>query len=60
VLAIARQGLSSRVKLNGSGDDETGFLTDLDKVVASGMMPAQCLLDRYHGDIDKIFEAPDY
>jgi glutamate--cysteine ligase len=64
VLAIARQGLRSRAKLNGSGDDETGFLSDLDEVVASGMTPAQRLLDLYYGewkrDLDKVYEARAY
>jgi glutamate--cysteine ligase len=39
-------------------------LSDLDEVVASGMTPAQRLLDRYHGewkrDIDKVYEACAY
>jgi glutamate--cysteine ligase len=64
VLTIARQGLRARAKLNGSGDDETGFLSELDEVVASGMTPAQRLLDRYHGewkrDINKVYEACAY
>ncbi|WP_336986972.1 glutamate--cysteine ligase [Altererythrobacter aquiaggeris] len=49
-LAIARQGLSSRGKLGTSGDNETGFLDTLDEIVASGKVPAQRLLDMYHGE----------
>jgi glutamate--cysteine ligase len=64
VLAIARQGLRSRAMLNGSGDDETGFLSELDEVAASGITPAQRLLDRYHGewkrDINKVYENCAY
>jgi glutamate--cysteine ligase len=64
VMAIARQGLKGRAKLNGAGDDETGFLTDLDEVVASGRVPAQRLLDKWHGqwagDMDKVFKACAY
>ena len=60
VLAIARQGLSSRARLNESGDNETGFLETLDEIVASGKVPAQRLLDMYHGawkgDISRVYE----
>jgi glutamate--cysteine ligase len=50
VLAIARAGLSARARLNASGDNETGFLEPLDQIVQSGKVPAQVLLDRYHGE----------
>jgi glutamate--cysteine ligase len=60
VLAIARHGLASRAQLNSSGDNETGFLEPLDEIVASGKVPAQRLLDQYHGawdgDITRIYE----
>jgi len=60
VLAIARQGLASRNRLNSSGDNETGFLEPLDEIVASGKVPAQRLLDQYHGewngDISRVYE----
>lgn len=60
VLAIARQGLASRAQLNSSGDNETGFLEPLDEIVSSGKVPAQHLLDQYHGDwggdITRIYE----
>ncbi len=60
VLAIARQGLKSRAALNSSGDNETGFLETLDEIVASGKVPAQRLLDLYHGewngDITRVYE----
>jgi glutamate--cysteine ligase len=63
-MAIARQGLKGRAKLNGAGDDETGFLTDLDEVVSSGKVPAQRLLDKWHGewsrDMDQVFKACAY
>ncbi|MCU0881967.1 MAG: glutamate--cysteine ligase [Hyphomonadaceae bacterium] len=64
VMAIARQGLKGRGKLNGAGDDETGFLSDLDEVVASGKVPARRLLDKWHGewnrDMDQVFRACAY
>ncbi|RDC60397.1 Glutamate--cysteine ligase [Alteripontixanthobacter maritimus] len=52
VLAIARDGLTKRARLNTSGDNETGFLETLDEIVASGKVPAQRLLDKYHGEWD--------
>lgn len=60
VLAISRAGLSARNRLNSSGDNETGFLAPLDQIVAEGRVPAQRLLDLYHGewggDISRVYE----
>ena len=60
VLAIARGGLNSRNRLNSSGDNESGFLAPLDEIVASGKVPAQRLLDKFHGewggDITRVYE----
>ena len=50
VLEIARAGLAARARLGQAGDNETGFLEPLDEIVASGKVPAQRLLDLYHGD----------
>ena len=50
VLAISRSGLAARARLNASGDNETGFLEPLDEIVATGKVPAQRLLDMYHGE----------
>ncbi len=50
VLSIARSGLAARGRLNTGGDNETGFLETLDEIVASGKVPAQRLLDMYHGE----------
>ncbi|WP_296718377.1 glutamate--cysteine ligase [Erythrobacter sp.] len=59
-LAIAHKGLAARARLNSSGDNETGFLEALDEIVASGKVPAQRLLDAYHGewngDISRVYE----
>lgn len=64
VLAIARQGLRARAMKNEAGDDESGFLTELEEVAATGFTAADRLLERYHGewggDIDKVFEACAY
>lgn len=60
VLAIARAGLTARGKLNAAGDNETGYLAPLDAIVASGKVPAQRLLDKFHGewggDISRVYE----
>ena len=60
VLSIARAGLASRAMLNSGGDNETGFLRALDDIVASGKVPAERLLDLYHGewngDIGRVYE----
>ena len=60
VLPIARGGLSRRVRLNASGDNETGFLEPLEEIVDSGKVPAQRLLDKFHGewggDIARVYE----
>ncbi|MXO89758.1 glutamate--cysteine ligase [Pontixanthobacter aquaemixtae] len=60
VLAIARGGLSARARLNTGGDNETGFLETLDEIVASGKVPAQRLLDKFHGewngDIKRVYK----
>ncbi len=59
-LAIARKGLNARGKLNSSGDNETGFLETLDEIVASGKVPAERLLDAYHGewagDVSRVYK----
>ncbi|MCW1403897.1 glutamate--cysteine ligase [Novosphingobium sp. MW5] len=60
VLAISRAGLNARGKLNSAGDNESGFLEPLDEIVRSGKVPAQVLLDKYHGewggDLSRIYE----
>ena len=61
VLAISRSGLNARGMLNGAGDNESGFLAPLDETVASGKVPAQRLLDKYHGewggDITRVYDG---
>lgn len=60
VLAIARSGLNARARLNAGGDNESGFLAPLDEIVSSGKVPAQRLLDKFHGewggDIRRVYE----
>jgi len=60
VLGIARSGLAARGRLNAGGDSEAGFLEPLEEIVASGKVPAQRLLDKFHGrwggDIRRVYE----
>jgi glutamate--cysteine ligase len=63
-LAISRQGLKDRARFNANGDDETIFLAELDDIAATGVTPAERLLERWRtewkGDIDPVFEACAY
>lgn len=60
VLDIAASGLNARARLNASGDNESGFLDPLREIVASGKVPAQRLLDKFHGewagDISRVYD----
>lgn len=59
VLEIANSGLAARARLNRSGDNETGFLDPLREIVRSGKVPAEVLLERYHGawggDVSRVY-----
>ena len=63
-LDIARSGLAARARLNTAGDNETGYLSDLEEVVSSGKTHAERLLDRYHGewggDVSKIYAEESF
>jgi len=60
VLDIANAGLTVRNRVDASGSNETGFLDPLREIVRSGKVPAQVLLDKYHGvwggDVSKVYE----
>ena len=64
VLEIAHAGLSARNRLNAMGENETGFLDPLREIVESGKVPAQRLLDRYHGswggDVSHIYDEMSF
>ncbi|HAF40336.1 MAG TPA: glutamate--cysteine ligase [Sphingobium sp.] len=64
VVDIARSGLAARGRLNASGDNETGYLSALDEVIASGKTHAERLLDRYHGewqgDLSRIYAEESF
>jgi glutamate--cysteine ligase len=64
VLRIADAGLKARARLNSIGESEQGFLDPLHEIVSSGKVPAQRLLDKYHGewggDLARIYEEMSF
>lgn len=64
MLAIAREGLKRRNRLSGGLVDESGYLAELDEIAASGITPAERLLELYNGpwagDAGKVFESFAY
>lgn len=64
VLAIARSGLNSRAKLNSAGDNETGFLSELDEFANNNKNAAQKLIEKYNNDwgrdINRVYEDCAY
>lgn len=64
VLAIARQGLKNRGRMDGYGDDESHFLDSLDDVAESGRTLAEEFLDKYetewNGSVDPVFKEYAY
>jgi glutamate--cysteine ligase len=64
MLAIAREGLKRRGRLSGGLVDESGFLSELDEIAASGVTPAERLVELYNGpwagDASRVFEAFAY
>ena len=61
---IASTGLRNRGIFDDGGDDESGFLQPLRKVIATQKTPAEVMLDLYHGDwaedIDQVFTSNQY
>ncbi len=64
MVAIARQGLKARARLDGGGNDETGFLSDLEEIAESGVTAAErkrALFEgRWGGSVDPVFEEFAY
>ncbi len=52
VLALAREGLRRRERLDSRGDDETQFLDPLDAIAASGRTQADDLIEAFGGEWD--------
>lgn len=49
VLDLARAGLNARNRLDGGGENESGFLNTLQEVASSGLTPAERKLQLYEG-----------
>ncbi|HEX6858735.1 MAG TPA: glutamate--cysteine ligase [Caulobacteraceae bacterium] len=64
LVAIAREGLRNRARLDGGFLDETNYLGELEIIADSGVTPAERLLERYRGpwqgDVSKVFEEAAY
>jgi glutamate--cysteine ligase len=64
VLDIAGSGLAARARMNGAGDDESGFLEPLREVVRTGKTPAEVLLERYGGawggDVAHVYDEASF
>jgi glutamate--cysteine ligase len=60
VLDIANAGLAARGRIDSMGGNETGFLDPLREIVRSGKVPAQVLLDHFHGawggDVSRVYD----
>jgi glutamate--cysteine ligase len=50
VVAIAKDGLRARSRLNDAGEDEQAHLEPLQAIVAGAPTQAEHWLERYHGD----------
>jgi glutamate--cysteine ligase len=63
-LKIARSGLNARAALNAAGDNESGFLGELEDIAETGITPAMRLIDKFKnewgGDINKVYEECAY
>ena len=59
-VAIAKQGLAARGRINWDGENETRYLRPLEEIVATGRSVAEDLLERYHGpwggSVDPVYE----
>jgi glutamate--cysteine ligase len=64
LVAIARQGLKNRNRLDGGFIDETTYLGELEAIADSGITPAERLLEKYHGpwggDVTRVFKEDAY
>lgn len=64
VLAIARDGLKARARIDHFGDDEAHFLSALEEIAESGVTPAEELLDAYENrwnrSIEPLFDEYAY
>jgi glutamate--cysteine ligase len=65
-VAIAKSGLKARARPGAGGmiEDETHFLNALEESVETGRVPADELLEKYHGewngDLSRIYKDYSY
>ncbi|MEM1080264.1 MAG: glutamate--cysteine ligase [Pseudomonadota bacterium] len=48
LVEMAARGLAERERLNAAGDDESGFMAPLQRIVDQGRSPADRILELYH------------
>jgi glutamate--cysteine ligase len=64
MVAIAKEGLKRRAHFDGGMSDETGYLREMEEIAASGVTPAERLLELYHGpwagDVKRAFDELPY
>ena len=53
LISIAKIGLKNRAAIDGAGNDETGYLSYLEKITSSGKSQARDMLDIWHKDNNK-------
>ena len=53
LISIAKIGLKNRAAKDGAGNDETGYLSYLEKITSSGKSQAREMLDTWHKDNNK-------
>jgi glutamate--cysteine ligase len=64
VVAIARDGLRARARLDAHDRDETQYIDQLTEIAETGVTPAETLLSLYHGrwnhSVDPVFSEYAY
>ena len=64
LVAIARGGLKRRARFSGAMVDESGYLAEAEEIAATGVTPADRLLELYHGawrgDVRRAFDELAY
>jgi glutamate--cysteine ligase len=64
IVAISRQGLKARNRLNGEGQDESVFLQPLDEILAKKKVLAEEMLSlyqgRWNGSVEPVFDEYQY
>jgi glutamate--cysteine ligase len=64
IVAISREGLKARNRLNGEGQNESVFLQPLDEILAKKKVLAEEMLslyqDRWNGSVEPVFDEYQY